>query len=98
MKPIIIYLDKDDEIKLTKKEFEQYIKDAYNQGYDCGYTEGKKSNFWNPYWYGGLTYNQTNTNPPTITTTPNEPKKGLDITWTSTDVLSGEILNTLGDK
>ena len=96
MKPIIIYLNKEDEIKLTKKEFEQYIKDAYNQGYDCGYAEGKKNNYWSPYWYNTCT--NTNTNPPTITTTPNEIKKNLDITWTSTDVLSGEILNTLGDK
>lgn len=43
MKPIVIYLDKhDDEIKLTRKEFEEYIDKAYDQGYACGYEEGKK--------------------------------------------------------
>ena len=43
MKPIVIYLDKhDDEIKLTRKEFEEYINKAYDQGYACGYADGKK--------------------------------------------------------
>lgn len=50
MKPIVIYLDKhDDEIKLTRKEFEEYINKAYDQGYACGYAEGKK---YYPYWFG----------------------------------------------
>ena len=55
MKPIVIYLDKhDDEIKLTKKEFEEYINKAYDQGYACGYAEGKK---YYPQWgNGGLVY------------------------------------------
>lgn len=59
MKPIVIYLDKhDDEIKLTKKEFEEYINKAYDQGYACGYTEGKK---YYPWWgNGGITYTSTN--------------------------------------
>ena len=57
MKPIVIYLDKhDDEIKLTRKEFEEYINKAYDQGYACGYAEGKK---YYP-WYGGITYTSTN--------------------------------------
>jgi len=31
MKPIVIYLDKhDDEIKLSRKEFEEYINKAYD--------------------------------------------------------------------
>ena len=56
MKPIVIYLDRpDDEIKLTKKEFEEYINNAYDHGYDCGYAEGKKNDLW---WkYGGNTIN-----------------------------------------
>ena len=59
MKPIVIYLDKhDDEIKLTRKEFEEYINKAYDQGYACGYAEGKK---YYPWWgNGGITYTQTN--------------------------------------
>ena len=58
MKPIVIYLDKhDDEIKLTRKEFEEYINKAYDQGYACGYAEGKK---YYPWWgNGGITYTGT---------------------------------------
>ncbi len=61
MKPIVIYLDKhDDEIKLTRKEFEEYINKAYDQGYACGYAEGKK---YYPWWqYNGNTIT-TNTFP-----------------------------------
>ena len=109
MKPIIIYVDKSDVIKLTKKEFEQYIKDAYSQGYDCGYAEGKKYT-WNPYWYNNpITYTSTTGNmPPTITTdhttittnptTPLQPDTYPKITWTCDDALSGELLNALGDR
>lgn len=60
MEPIVIYLDNNkDEIKLTKRQFEKYIKDAYKQGYDNGYAEGRKT-YWYPYW----------TNTGTITTNP----------------------------
>lgn len=62
MKPIVIYLDKhDDEIKLSRKEFEEYINKAYDQGYACGYAEGKK---YYPWWNGGITY--TSTDPRTL--------------------------------
>lgn len=55
MKPIVIYLDKhDDEIKLTRKEFEEYINKAYDQGYACGYAEGKKYSPY-PWWENGTT-------------------------------------------
>lgn len=62
MKPIVIYLDKhDDEIKLTRKEFEEYINKAYDQGYACGYAEGKK---YYPWWnYTGNTIQSTSTFP-----------------------------------
>lgn len=62
MKPIVIYLDKhDDEIKLTRKEFEEYINKAYDQGYACGYAEGKK---YYPWWnYTGNTIRSTSTMP-----------------------------------
>ena len=57
MKPIIIYLDKHNaEIKLTKKEFEEYINKAYDQGYAYGYSEGKK---YYPWWYNNNTITST---------------------------------------
>ena len=80
MKPIVIYLDKhDDEIKLTRKEFEEYINKAYDQGYACGYAEGKK---YYPWWgNGGITYTQTNA-PQEITYGTNTPtlEPGIKIT------------------
>lgn len=80
MKPIVIYLDKhDDEIKLTRKEFEEYINKAYDQGYACGYAEGKK---YYPWWgNGGITYTQTNA-PREITygTNTPTPEPGIKIT------------------
>ena len=99
MKPIIIYLDKSEIIKLTKKEFEQYIKDAYDQGYSSGYAEGKK-NYWSPWWYNNDPVLTTNTtgNPPIINS-PSTPETYPKITWCSnTSDLSGEILNALGDR
>lgn len=80
MKPIVIYLDKhDDEIKLTRKEFEEYINKAYDQGYACGYAEGKK---YYPWWgNGGITYTSTNA-PREITygTGTPTPEPGIKIT------------------
>lgn len=81
MKPIVIYLDKhDDEIKLTRKEFEEYINKAYDQGYACGYAEGKK---YYP-WRGNGTITATNTIPQPKeflygTSTPT-PEPGIKIT------------------
>ena len=69
MKPIVIYLDKNEEIKISKKDFEKYINDAYDAGYAAGYANGKNSNYTYPWW---------NTSP-TITT-PNTPQP-LKITW-----------------
>lgn len=69
MKPIVIYLDRrDGKIELTRKEFEDYINKAYQQGYDCGYAEWKK-NYWSPYIY---TNSGSNT-PITINSTPVSP-------------------------
>lgn len=80
MKPIVIYLDRrDGKIELTRKEFEDYINEAYQQGYDCGYAEGKK---YYPWWgTGGITCTPTNA-PREITygtSTPN-PKPNITIT------------------
>ena len=95
MKPIIIYMDRKDEVRLTKEEFEKYIRDAYDQGYNCGYAEGRKY-YWSPYWYGN-TITSTNTNNPitidpytstkTAPTTPN-------ITWTCSSVGTDVKLNS----
>lgn len=99
MKPIVIYLDKhDDEIKLTKKEFEEYINKAYDQGYACGYAEGKK---YYP-WYGGITYTSTNA-PREITygTGTPTPEPGIKITCDTdrNSILNAtcEASNALGD-
>lgn len=66
MKPIVIYLDRrDGKIELTRKEFEDYINKAYQQGYDCGYAEGKK-NYWTPY----ITYSSNSNTPTPVTINP----------------------------
>lgn len=61
MKPIVIYLDKnEDEVKLTRKEFEEYIDRAYRAGYDSGYADGKK---YYPWWSGGTISTSNNPQP-----------------------------------
>ena len=41
MKPIVIYpTNKDNKISLTKQEFEDYLKQAYDSGYADGYSAG----------------------------------------------------------
>ena len=104
MKPIIIYMDRKDEVRLTKEEFEKYIRDAYDQGYNCGYADGKK-NYWTPYWYNTVTSTNTN-NPLTIDpyTPTNTAPTNPSITWTcsnnSMDInlsATGEVHNAKGD-
>lgn len=94
MKPVIIYLDKRDEVRLSKEEFEKYIKEAYDQGYSCGYADGKK-NYWSPYWYGNTitTTNTPITLDPYKQTTTN-PNTNPNITWTCSQ---GEAHNSVGD-
>ena len=41
MKPIIIIPNKEEEITLKTKDFENYIFNAYSSGYDEGYEKGK---------------------------------------------------------
>ena len=85
MKPLIIYIDSErDEIKLSRKEFEKFIQDAYQQGYDSGYAEGKK---YYPWWnYNGNTITTTTIPQPKEvyygTGTPT-PKPGIEITCNS---------------
>ena len=99
MKPIVIYLDKhDDEIKLTKKEFEEYINKAYDQGYASGYAEGKQ---YYPWWgNGGITYTGGNTRPLDIKYTGKE--YNTDYTQITCDVdiniVSSNTFDCVGQK
>ena len=90
MKPIIIYIDKDDEVKLSKKEFEKYIKEAYDQGYNCGYNDGRKY-YWSPFYSGLTTCSNSNID---TNSTGHTPDKYPSITWTCAQ---GEASNAVGD-
>lgn len=50
MKPFVVYIDVNtNEITLTKKEFEKFLKEAYEQGHEEGYNKGlasTRSNWW----------------------------------------------------
>jgi len=92
MKPIIIYLDKSDKVVLTKKEFEEYIKEAYDQGYNCGYNDGKK------WYYTPFSYTYRDSNQPYITTCGQSTNiKPLDITYSTSANITGEVHNSIGD-
>ena len=73
MKPIVIYIGKSDEIKLTKEEFEKYLNEAYEAGYSAGYANGYANGYrpYNPWWNGGTIY----------TNTPQTQPEPLKITW-----------------
>lgn len=93
MKPIVIYLDKhDDEIKLSRKEFEEYINKAYDQGYACGYAEGKK---YYPWWNGGITY--TSTNPRTLDIKYTGKEYNPDYTQVTCNTDKNSITGTIGN-
>ena len=82
MKPLIIYIDSErDEIKLSRKQFEKFIQDAYQQGYDSGYQVGYRSNHYWPY----ITTTTSNSQPPNITYTTGTPipETGINITCNS---------------
>lgn len=103
MKPLIIYVDSErDEIKLSRKQFEKFIQDAYQQGYDNGYADGSKRYYWYPYTY---TCN-SNSQPPTITyttgTDPNTFKPSVTCApYTGEQCINttmgGEAHNSIGD-
>ena len=47
MKPFVIYAEKNlVDVTMTKAEFEKYIKEAYEGGYEDGYKAGKASIKW----------------------------------------------------
>ena len=81
MKPIVIYPKqlKEDSIILTKKEFEKYLKEAYEGGYE----DGRKV-YWSPYY-------PTTTTSPSITWTNDIPSKDWD--WTK--VTCNDNFNTI---
>lgn len=80
MKPIVIYVDKQkNNITLTREEFEDFINKAYEQGYSCGYTDGKKNSTWWPYGSSGVTYS----NAPNTTGAPSK-LNPYEITCTNT--------------
>lgn len=59
MKPIVIYPKNDgDKVTLNKKDFEEYLRQAYDAGYSDGYNAGKNNNWWNT----PITYPTTWTN------------------------------------
>ena len=48
MKSFVIYAEKNSvNVTMTKAEFEKYIKEAYDGGYEDGYKAGKASTQWN---------------------------------------------------
>ena len=62
MRPIVIlYPSKDNKISLTKEDFEEYLRQAYDAGYSDGYNAGKNNNWWNTpiTWYGDKWTNTT---------------------------------------
>lgn len=109
MKPLIIYVDSErDEIKLSRKQFEKFIQDAYQQGYDSGYQVGYRSNHYWPYWTNGsiTPTNVSNPQPPTITyttgTDPNTFKPSVTrAPYTGEQCINttmgGEAHNSIGD-
>lgn len=101
MKPFVVYINENtDKIALTKKEFEQFLKEAYDQGYNDGYSKGLasyRSNWWsNP----SITYcgnKETNT-----ITTPGYDPNQIQITCENDHACSAsnnicEAHNTIGD-
>lgn len=82
MKPIVIYTENKDKITLTRKDFEKYLSEAFDQGYTEGYNKGM-SHIWYP--YTPITYN---------TLTTSSQKSDYD-NWTIT--MTGEATNTIGD-
>ena len=71
MKPIVIYpKDNGDKITLTKKEFEEYLNQAYNAGHSDGYAAGKTFNWRSTPITTQPNITWTNTTP---NTTPNVP-------------------------
>lgn len=64
MKPILIYVEtnKDGKFEMTKEQFEQFMQESFNQGYEAGMAKGTIV-------YPSIT-NPTPYTPPTVTPYP----------------------------
>ena len=84
MKPIVIYpKDNGDKITLTKKEFEEYLEQAYTAGHTDGYSAGRAAGQWSI----PITYPTTQ---PSITwSTPNYVPNPYKITCEAHNDLGG---------
>ena len=96
MKPLIIYIDSErDEIKLSRKQFEKFIQEAYQQGYDNGYADGSKRYYWYPYTY---TCTSTNSQPPSITySTGTDPNTYKPTITAAPQTGEAWCINTMGE-
>jgi hypothetical protein len=60
----VIFVD-NNEIKMSKEEFEKLLEETYKRGkeenYEAAYNKGYKDGYCNSHWYSGL--NSTTTNP-----------------------------------
>ena len=58
MKPIVIYPKNDgDKVTLNRKDFEEYLRQAYDAGYADGYAAGRTTNWWTtPITYPSITW------------------------------------------
>lgn len=81
MKPIVIYpKDNGDKITLTKKEFEEYLEQAYTAGHTDGYAAGRSFNWWST----PVTYPQTQPNITWKTNTPDTKPNIPNVPYTIT--------------
>ena len=95
MKPIVIYAENKDKITLTRKDFEKYLSEAFDQGYTEGYNKGMSrvwypSHIWYPSQNTPVTYR-------TITTCDPSKTNYDPYTTITSKYLSGEVTNTVGD-
>ena len=81
MKPFVVYINENtDKIALTKKEFEDFLREAYDQGYNDGYNKGISSNHSNWWSSPNITYLGNKEINPAITTTPGDIPNPIQIT------------------
>ena len=81
MKPFVIYAEKNSiDVTMTKAEFEEYIKKAYEGGYEDGYKVGQASASIKWDWPTIVTTNDPSKITPYYTTTPYTPPDYTKIT------------------
>lgn len=88
----VIFVE-NNEIKMSKEEFEKLLEETYKRGkdenYEAAYNKGYKDGYCNGHWYCGLT---TSTGGPIITYKDNtltNPNPWLDHTVYCNDISSG---------